>query len=198
MATIHHSQSGISLAAASTSTIAPLPELKDQHQQKNPVKDDIHHDRDIVFVEPSPKLSPTSENGANPNIVTWDSPNDPTNPHNWSFKRRWFVTVLISINNLCVYVQVFLFPTQYSTYDFSYLVGRIRHHHRPSLAPLSNTRFTLRKRFPTLSQLSSSLDMCSGQYSGAQARKCSGGEQYSFPLSLHTRCSTWARASLRT
>jgi len=196
MATVR--QSGVSIATSVPSIIVPPSEPEDQREQEKPMKDDVHHDRDVVLVEPSPKPSPTSENGANPNIVTWDSLDDPTNPHNWSSKSRWFVTVLISINNLCVYVQVCLFPTQYGAYDFSYLVGRIRHHHRPSLAPLLNARFTLRRRFPTSSQLPSSLDMCSGQYSGAQARKCSGGERYSFPRSLRTRCSTWARALLRT
>ena len=113
MATFHHSQSGISLATAATSTIAPLPEPENQRQQENPVKDDIHrngHDRDVALAKPSPKPSPPPS-AANPNVVTWDSPDDPTNPHNWSSKYRWFVTVLTSVNNLCVYVQVFVFPT---------------------------------------------------------------------------------------
>jgi hypothetical protein len=46
---------------------------------------------------PSPLQVP--ENVADPNIVTWDSPNDPTNPRNWSVKYRWFITLLVSVNN---------------------------------------------------------------------------------------------------
>ncbi|KAF7197744.1 Efflux pump vrtL, partial [Pseudocercospora fuligena] len=32
-----------------------------------------------------------------PNIVTWDGPNDQANPKNWSFKRRWLATGLVSL-----------------------------------------------------------------------------------------------------
>lgn len=31
-----------------------------------------------------------------PNIVSWDGPDDPQNPKNWSFKRRWAATLIIS------------------------------------------------------------------------------------------------------
>ncbi|KAI0354077.1 MFS polyamine transporter [Trametes cingulata] len=31
---------------------------------------------------------------ADPNKVTWDGPDDPENPQNWSRARRWFITVL--------------------------------------------------------------------------------------------------------
>jgi MFS family permease len=29
--------------------------------------------------------------------VTWDGPDDPANPKNWSFKRRWLATGLVSL-----------------------------------------------------------------------------------------------------
>jgi MFS family permease len=29
--------------------------------------------------------------------VTWDGPDDPSNPKNWSFKRRWIATGLVSL-----------------------------------------------------------------------------------------------------
>ncbi|KAI0254465.1 MFS polyamine transporter [Lactifluus subvellereus] len=42
---------------------------------------------------------PTPKDEAGLNIVTWDGPNDPTNPRNWSVKYRWFITFIVSINN---------------------------------------------------------------------------------------------------
>jgi len=32
-----------------------------------------------------------------PNMVTWDGPNDPTNPQNWSIKYKWLVTIVCII-----------------------------------------------------------------------------------------------------
>ena len=29
--------------------------------------------------------------------MTWDGVNDPENPKNWSFKRNWGITVLVSL-----------------------------------------------------------------------------------------------------
>ena len=30
------------------------------------------------------------------NKVTWDGPEDPENPKNWSFKRKWAATIVVS------------------------------------------------------------------------------------------------------
>lgn len=37
-------------------------------------------------------------------LVTWDGPNDPENPHNWSKAYRWWATLLCGIMtlNVCV------------------------------------------------------------------------------------------------
>ncbi len=32
----------------------------------------------------------------NPNLVSWDGPDDPANPKNWSIKTKWFVTFVVS------------------------------------------------------------------------------------------------------
>ncbi|KAE9387802.1 hypothetical protein BT96DRAFT_1025719 [Gymnopus androsaceus JB14] len=29
-------------------------------------------------------------------IVDWDGPNDPSNPKNWSFRRKWAATFVVS------------------------------------------------------------------------------------------------------
>ncbi|KAI9167941.1 Efflux pump vrtL [Paramyrothecium foliicola] len=31
-----------------------------------------------------------------PNIVSWDGPDDPANPHNWSRHKKWYSTILVS------------------------------------------------------------------------------------------------------
>ncbi|KAF9654303.1 MFS polyamine transporter [Thelephora ganbajun] len=38
----------------------------------------------------------SSENGADHFIVDWDGPDDPNNPRNWMFRKKWVVTVLAS------------------------------------------------------------------------------------------------------
>jgi hypothetical protein len=115
MATLH--RPALSMATSVTSTIiAPLPEPEYQPQQENTTRGDVHQDQYVALEKPSPTPSPTPEIEADPNIVTWDSPDDPANPRNWSVKYRWFLTLLISVANLCGYVQIFPFSTQQSTY----------------------------------------------------------------------------------
>ena len=109
-------QSSVSMATSATSTVVPsLSEPEDQRQRENAVGDDVHHDPNVALDKPSLKPSPTPESEADTYVVTWDGPDDPTNPRNWSSKYRWFVTGLISLNNFCSYVQIFLVPTQHST-----------------------------------------------------------------------------------
>lgn len=38
------------------------------------------------------------------NMVTWDGPDDPTNPHNWSKPYKWFITVICCVMTVNVYV----------------------------------------------------------------------------------------------
>jgi hypothetical protein len=73
-----------------------LPQPNDERQQEGLAGDNSLLDPKDTAVIPNP--SP-SQDEADSNIVTWDGPNDPTNPRNWSVKYRWFVTILVSINN---------------------------------------------------------------------------------------------------
>jgi hypothetical protein len=41
-----------------------------------------------------------------PNVVTWDGPEDPENPKNWSFWYRWWITILCTVMTLNVYVPL--------------------------------------------------------------------------------------------
>jgi len=144
----------------------------------------------------SPEQGPSPENEVDPNIVTWDSPCDPTNPRNWSSRARWFVTLLVSVTNLSAYVPKFLLlPSRYSTYHHCDLVGRTRRRRHQQPPPSSRESFTRRGRFLTLSRPLSSSDMFLGQYSGGQARKCLEGERYSSRRSPRSPCFIWDRGS---
>jgi hypothetical protein len=96
------------MVVSATSVIAPqLEPAKESRQNKN-VEDDGQHGTNVKLAKPTPSPSPAPESEADSNIVTWDGPNDPTNPRNWSRKYKWFITLLISINNLSAYAQSFL------------------------------------------------------------------------------------------
>jgi hypothetical protein len=41
-----------------------------------------------------------------PNIVTWDGPEDPENPQNWSVWYRWCITIACTVMTLNVYVPL--------------------------------------------------------------------------------------------
>lgn len=43
------------------------------------------------------KSSPTPSPESDPNLVTWDGPNDPANPQNWSKSRKWVITAICII-----------------------------------------------------------------------------------------------------
>jgi hypothetical protein len=50
------------------------------------------------------KDAPPVQDQADLNMVTWDGPNDPTNPHNWSKSYKWLITVLCCVMTVNVYV----------------------------------------------------------------------------------------------
>jgi multidrug resistance protein len=41
--------------------------------------------------------TPSRRSTRDPNVVTWESPSDPENPHNWPKHRRWASTILIAM-----------------------------------------------------------------------------------------------------
>jgi len=60
--------------------------------------------RDVEKGKPDLKRSGTnrstrstrSKKDQDPNLVAWDGPDDPANPKNWSMKRKWAATVIVS------------------------------------------------------------------------------------------------------
>lgn len=54
--------------------------------------------KDLEAAEPSPQSPPIErEKTHDPNLVTFGGPEDMENPKNWSFKRKWGATVIVSI-----------------------------------------------------------------------------------------------------
>lgn len=97
------------MAASATSTVvASLSEPEDKRQRENALGGDVLHlDPNVAQDKQSLKRSSTPESEADTFVVTWDGPDDLANPRNWSLKYRWFVTGLVSLNNLCSYVHIF-------------------------------------------------------------------------------------------
>ena len=62
--------------------------------------------------EPTPKVPAyvpsIVEEKVDPNKVTWDGPDDPENPQNWSNTKKWLITSLALLMTVNVYV---LLPT---------------------------------------------------------------------------------------
>lgn len=56
--------------------------------------------------EPEPKDHPLAFLSApkDPNMVTWDGPDDPNNPQNFSTFRKWLVTFVCVLTTINVYV----------------------------------------------------------------------------------------------
>lgn len=53
---------------------------------------------------PTAAAIPPSTPPVDPNIITWDGPDDPANPKNWPFKKKWAVTATVSFFTLMRYV----------------------------------------------------------------------------------------------
>lgn len=53
------------------------------------------------------KIPAPPEEDSDSNVVTWDGPDDPANPKNWSSAFRWFLTCLCCITTLNVWVASF-------------------------------------------------------------------------------------------
>ncbi|PIG84202.1 MFS transporter [Aspergillus arachidicola] len=59
----------------------------------------------------SQKAPSNAEPKTDPNLVTWDGPDDPANPQNWSFGYRAFVTAIWVYGNLCTCIASSIFSS---------------------------------------------------------------------------------------
>jgi len=67
-------------------------------------KEDEANRYDIDAQEPASEMPAPLKDGKNCNQVTWDGPDDPHNPRNWSTPYKLFLTTLGCITALNVYV----------------------------------------------------------------------------------------------
>ncbi|XEV04776.1 hypothetical protein FSHL1_010063 [Fusarium sambucinum] len=70
------------------SLLAEVPDVVSQSDQSIKSIDDLEQ-------QSSPEPLP-ERHDENPNLVTWDGPRDPCNPHNWSRRKKWLSTILVS------------------------------------------------------------------------------------------------------
>ncbi|KAF2177040.1 MFS general substrate transporter [Zopfia rhizophila CBS 207.26] len=56
----------------------------------------IPDERDVEAGPPQLERKKSFRSLKDPNLVTWDSPDDPANPKNWSFQRKWAATFIVS------------------------------------------------------------------------------------------------------
>ncbi|KAK4693464.1 hypothetical protein P7C71_g3938, partial [Lecanoromycetidae sp. Uapishka_2] len=52
--------------------------------------------RDTRDLSPNLEKKQTTRSIKDPNLVSWDGPEDPANPKNWSFKMKWAATIVVS------------------------------------------------------------------------------------------------------
>lgn len=56
----------------------------------------IRDERDVELGSAQLEKKQSTRSAMDPNLVTWDSPDDPANPKNWSMKRKWAATLIVS------------------------------------------------------------------------------------------------------
>ena len=94
----------IYLIPVSAGSPTPLPGAATKTADLAPVVDnqypgwtsDLESQRGVPVAAYESKSSTSSDKDAN--LVTWDGPGDPMNPRNWSFRRRWIVTIVVSVS----------------------------------------------------------------------------------------------------
>ena len=73
-----------------------------------------HNERFIKGLEPTgvhlekadtQSAQESQEASEDPNVVSFDGANDPTNPQNWSTFRKWSIVAIISAMNLVMYSE---------------------------------------------------------------------------------------------
>ncbi|KAJ4983434.1 major facilitator superfamily transporter [Stagonosporopsis vannaccii] len=60
------------------------------------IRGGIPYEHDVEAAKPELEKKKSNRSIKDPNLVTWDSPDDPANPKNWSIKRKWAATLIVS------------------------------------------------------------------------------------------------------
>lgn len=57
----------------------------------------IRVQRDVDATMAELEKSRSARSARDPHLVTWDSPDDPANPKNWTMRRKWGATIIVSL-----------------------------------------------------------------------------------------------------
>ncbi|KAF3000672.1 hypothetical protein E8E13_001055 [Curvularia kusanoi] len=60
------------------------------------IRGGIPYEHDVEAGKPELEKKKSNRSIKDPNLVTWDSADDPANPKNWSFQRKWAATLIVS------------------------------------------------------------------------------------------------------
>jgi hypothetical protein len=80
---------------AATVVERPASSASDEPQPK--ILDDDKSSRDTA-----PSIAQDVSQEATREFVTWDGPDDPENPKNWSYAYKWWITIIMCIISLDV------------------------------------------------------------------------------------------------
>lgn len=81
--------------------------LRDEENFERYGGDDIHEPppKTPKFPSRSNVLSPSAATTLDSDMITWDGPDDPENPQNWSTRYKWMVTIVCVIMSVNVFVD---------------------------------------------------------------------------------------------
>lgn len=91
-------------AHSSTTTILQDEQLKFEEAGHDEARFEAFGGEDPIPTIKSSARPPPHHPSTDPNLVTWDGPDDPENPQNWSFWYKWWLTIVCTVMALNVYV----------------------------------------------------------------------------------------------
>lgn len=79
-------------------------EQQNQHQlETSSSRSSISIAKSNDDIEKAPdSVEPDVSRSRDPNLVDWDGPSDPDNPQNWSVKKKWYITMMLSCLTFCI------------------------------------------------------------------------------------------------
>ena len=112
------SASSSTTTLSSTSTVLGNDELTAQSEKESgDARVEVYVDnkpQDPSLKEPAVLVLPfLPQPNTDPNLVTWDGPDDPANPQNWSFWYKSWLTGVCSLMTVAVYVPPHSAPVRF-------------------------------------------------------------------------------------
>lgn len=78
----------------------PSPKTNTPTKPSSPAA--LKNESHATIASPLPPTKEDEKADPDPNMVTWDGPDDPTNPQNWSTGYKWFITIVCGIMTINV------------------------------------------------------------------------------------------------